>query len=133
MGRNNNRTQQPPSQSDALPEAETATATATETLVSHDEDPMLTFSEAAELIGKSAPTIHRWVNEGLLAAVRDPSGLRRIRKSELEQFYGATAMAKAAADKQARLNRMREERAQWNQEIDQMVRGYDPAKKSHDV
>lgn len=66
---------------------------AQETIVSHHEDPMLAFSEAGLLVGRTRETIRRWVNDGLLKAIRDPSGLRRIRKSELIRFYGATALA----------------------------------------
>ncbi len=70
-------------------------------MVSHQEDPLLTFTEAAELIGKSSSTIRSWVDQGLIAAHRDPSGLRRIRRSEFEKFYGATAIAAAAQKKQS--------------------------------
>lgn len=61
--------------------------------VSHSEDPMLTYTEAGELIGKSRTTLRRWVEEGLLRSFRDPNGLSRIRKSELTRFYSGTAMA----------------------------------------
>lgn len=54
---------------------------------------MLTYSEAGRLVGKSHTTMRRWVNEGLLRAQRDPSGLSRIRRSELERFYSGTALA----------------------------------------
>ncbi len=33
-------------------------------MVSHQEDPLLTFTEAAELIGKSSSTIRSWVDQG---------------------------------------------------------------------
>lgn len=61
--------------------------------VSHAEDPMLTYTEAGELIGKSRTTLRRWVEEGLLRSFRDPNGLSRIRRSELTRFYSGTAMA----------------------------------------
>lgn len=64
-------------------------------IVSHNDDPLLSFSECGLLIGRTHTTIRRWVNDGLLKPVRDPSGLSRIRKSELEKFYGGTALAVA--------------------------------------
>lgn len=64
-----------------------------ESFVSHEDDPMITFSEAGALIGRSHTTIRNWVRDGLLRAFRDPSGLRRIRRSELTRFYSGTALA----------------------------------------
>lgn len=74
-------------------EPEPAAPQEPEPIVSHEEDPMLTYSQSAELIGRSSRSIARWVNDGLLRAVRDPSGLHRIRRSELAKFYSGTALA----------------------------------------
>ena len=59
------------------------------------DDPMLTLSEAGAIVGKSRQTIRRWIADGLLRGVRDPSGLHRVRRSELLKFYGASALAAA--------------------------------------
>jgi len=68
----------------------------------HAEDPMLSLAEAGRLVGRSAGSIKNWIKDGLLRAVRDPSGLSRIRQSELEKFYGATALASVDQDKRER-------------------------------
>jgi excisionase family DNA binding protein len=73
--------------------AKTNGNTKTADFTPHAEDPMLTFSQAGELIGRSRTTIRRWVEDGLLRSFRDPSGLSRIRQSELERFYSGTALA----------------------------------------
>ena len=62
--------------------------------VENIDDPLLSMSEAGHIIGKSPQTISRWMDEGLLAFYRDPTGLRRVRKSELVRFYGATALVR---------------------------------------
>ncbi len=56
-------------------------------------DQLMSFREAGLLVNRSHTTIIRWVNEGFLRFERDPSGSRRIRRSELVRFYGATAMS----------------------------------------
>lgn len=62
--------------------------------VPHRDDPMLSMSESGRLIGKSHTTIRRWIQDGLLAAVRDARGIHRVRKSELIRFTGVTAFAR---------------------------------------
>ena len=57
------------------------------------DDPLMSCREAGMLVNRSHTTIIRWINEGLLRCERDPSGSRRIRRSELVRFYGATAMS----------------------------------------
>jgi excisionase family DNA binding protein len=79
----------------------TKTAKGTD-MVTHDEDPLLTMSEVARRIGRSPSTIQRWVRDGLLKPVRDPSGLSRIRQSTVDAFYSATALAEVAAEKEER-------------------------------
>lgn len=62
--------------------------------VPHRVDPLLSFSEAARLIGRSHTTIHRWVEDGLLEAIRPKGGVglrRKIRKSHLIEFSGVAA------------------------------------------
>lgn len=62
--------------------------------VAHRDDPMLSMSEAGRLIGRTHTTIRRWIDDGLIDAVRDVRGLRRVRKSELIRFTGVTAFAR---------------------------------------
>ena len=76
---------------------QTAVGNEPERLVPHSEDPLLSFSECGLLVGRTHTTIRRWVEDGLLRTIREPGGLRRIRKSELVRFYGATALADATA------------------------------------
>lgn len=58
----------------------------------HDEDPLLTLEEVARQIGKTGPTIGRWVNDGLLECIRLPSGLRAVRQSTVNAFLGGSAI-----------------------------------------
>jgi excisionase family DNA binding protein len=58
----------------------------------HEVDPLLNLSEVARQIGKSPQTIARWVQDGLLSAVRLPSGLMAVRKSQVNQFLGSSAL-----------------------------------------
>lgn len=58
----------------------------------HQEDPLLSISEVGRQLGKSPQTIARWVLDGLLAAIRMPSGLMGVRKSEVNKFLGSSAL-----------------------------------------
>lgn len=50
----------------------------------HDhDDPLITSHEAAELIGCSIKSMHRWEDEGLITPARTPGGHRRYRRSEV--------------------------------------------------
>lgn len=60
----------------------------------HKEDPMLTLSEVARQLGKHPSTIGRWVADGLLKAVPLPGGRLAIRKSQVNQFLGGSALQK---------------------------------------
>lgn len=55
---------------------------------SHQEDPIMTYTEAAKLLGKHRSTVARWASEGLVKAGRFPSGLPCIRKSEVDKMLG---------------------------------------------
>jgi hypothetical protein len=57
------------------------------------DDPVLTMSECARRASKSPQTIRRWIIDGLLKAVRHPSGIPGVRQSEFERFYGNSALA----------------------------------------
>jgi len=49
-------------------------------------DELLSSAEAAALLGVSASTVKRWVDEGELAAARTAGGHRRIRRATLERL-----------------------------------------------
>jgi len=57
------------------------------------DDPLLNLSEVAKLVNKTSMTVGRWCQDGLLKCVRLPSGLRAIRKSEVEKFIGNSALS----------------------------------------
>lgn len=101
----------------------------------HQEDPMLTLAEAGRRVGRSANSIKNWINDGLLRSVRDPSGLSRIRQSELEKFYGATALAEVAEEKRAReaknLEDFRERQAERAAEEEQREEQANGAQYNH--
>ena len=55
-------------------------------------DAPMNLSEVARVCGKSPQTIKRWILDGLLTAVRMPTGLYGVRRSELRKFLGASAL-----------------------------------------
>jgi excisionase family DNA binding protein len=57
-----------------------------------DDDRFLNLSEVARACSKSHTTIRRWIQDGLLTAVRMPSGLYAVRRSEVNKFLGASAL-----------------------------------------
>ena len=59
--------------------------------IPHRDDPFLSLREAGRLIGRTHTTIGRWIDDGLIEAVKDGRGCRRIRTSELIRFSGVTA------------------------------------------
>ena len=59
-----------------------------------EEDPFLSLSEVARRLGKHPETIRRWCIDGLLKAVRTPSGLLTVRRSVVNQFLGGSALEK---------------------------------------
>lgn len=66
----------------------------TATPPTHKEDPLLTLTEVARQLGVTPQTISRWVADGLLVAIRQPSGLWKVRKSEVNNFLGGSALSK---------------------------------------
>lgn len=52
---------------------------------------LISFTEAASRAGVNVSTIHRQVKKGVLAAVRDERGRRRIDVSELARVYPQSA------------------------------------------
>lgn len=57
--------------------------------VTHDEDPILTLTEAARQIGKHRTTIARWINDGIIKAGKHPSGVPGIRQSQVDQILSS--------------------------------------------
>ena len=51
-----------------------------------EEDDWITTSAAAKLMGISRATIARYTRQGLLPALRLPSGRLRVRRSEVEKL-----------------------------------------------
>lgn len=58
---------------------------------SHEDDPLMSLSEVGAYVGKSPQTIARWIQDGLLEAVR-VGPLFKIRRSVLARFMGGTAL-----------------------------------------
>ena len=65
----------------------------------HMEDPILSLSEAARMMGKSSGTVGRWIHDGLLECIRMPSGLRGVRRSEVNKFLGVVYFARIDGEK----------------------------------
>lgn len=59
----------------------------------HREDEILDVAQVAAMFGRSPPTIRRWIADGLLATVRMPSGLKKVRRSVVEKFLEGTTVA----------------------------------------
>ncbi|MBF0186977.1 MAG: response regulator [Magnetococcales bacterium] len=51
------------------------------------EKTYLTTSEVARLFGVAAPTIHDWIERGLLKAWKTPGGHRRISRQSVEELH----------------------------------------------
>jgi excisionase family DNA binding protein len=47
---------------------------------------LLTVKQAAEFLGVSRNTLYRYENRGFLVPLRTPTGHRRYRRSDLEDF-----------------------------------------------
>lgn len=62
------------------------------TATSENADEIITMAEAARALNKSPQTVARWIQDGLLNAVRMPTGIFHLRKSELNKFLGGTAL-----------------------------------------
>lgn len=62
------------------------------TAAGEQSDEIITMAEAARALGKSPQTVGRWIQDGLLNAVRMPTGIFHLRKSELNKFLDGTAL-----------------------------------------
>ncbi len=60
--------------------------TSIEKAVSLPEKEMLSVREVAKLFGVSEVTVRQWLYEGKLAAIKTPTGLWRIPRSEVEKY-----------------------------------------------
>lgn len=58
----------------------------------YEEDPILNPNEVARQLGKHRNTILNWINDGLLVAIKGPSGLWGVRKSQINKFLGGSAL-----------------------------------------
>jgi excisionase family DNA binding protein len=54
----------------------------------HNDDPLLTPSEVAEMFRVNPKTVTRWARAGKISAIRTLGGHRRFRASEIRQCLG---------------------------------------------
>ncbi|HHM13051.1 MAG TPA: helix-turn-helix domain-containing protein [Planctomycetaceae bacterium] len=57
-----------------------------------EQNDLMTLTDVAKQLGRSPQTIARWINDGLLSAIRLPSGLRVVRRSEVNKFLKGSAL-----------------------------------------
>ena len=57
-----------------------------------EEDELLSPSEVGRRLGKHPSTILRWIEDGLLQAIRLPSGLWVVRASQVNQILSGSAI-----------------------------------------
>lgn len=60
----------------------------------HEDDPILNMSEVARQLGKHPSTIKVWIQTGLLDAIRMPSNLYGVRKSQVNRVLAGSALAR---------------------------------------
>lgn len=53
----------------------------------HPATEWLTITEAALYLGASRQTMHKYISLGYVPAYSSPTGMRRVRKSELEAIF----------------------------------------------
>jgi hypothetical protein len=58
-------------------------------LVSHQDDPVISYAEAARHLGRHRSTIQRWAEDGLLVIYRHASGVPGVRMSQILQLLKA--------------------------------------------
>ena len=59
--------------------------------------PLLTISQAAEMIGVNPKTLRSWADKGLVPVTRLPSGHRRFSLEQVEQIKRGMVEGKLAA------------------------------------
>ena len=57
----------------------------------------ISFREAAQRLGVHENTVRRYADRGLIRAIRLPSGVRRLRRTDVEAMQPGEASANAAA------------------------------------
>lgn len=57
---------------------------------------LLTTGDVAKRFNVHAETIRRWANQGLIAAVRTPTGHLRFRPEDVESLVGSEQVASSA-------------------------------------
>lgn len=62
-----------------------------------NRDELLTLADVGRQIGKTRATISNWVRDGLLEAVRLPSGLPAVRRSEVNKLLANSALKSRVA------------------------------------
>lgn len=63
--------------------------------IPHRVDPLLSLREAGRLVGVSHTCIGKWIDSGILDAVRGAASInRRVRKSDLIRVSGVAAFAR---------------------------------------
>ena len=63
-------------------------------LETHDENKFLTYTDAADQIGKNRNTIARWVNDGLMEFHTYPTGQRAVRQNQINGILRASSIDK---------------------------------------
>lgn len=58
----------------------------------HEQDPLLSPSEVARALGKHPNTIYQWIRDGLLDAIRHPSGRVVVRRSVVNKLLTNSAL-----------------------------------------
>ncbi|MFR9807107.1 helix-turn-helix domain-containing protein [Pseudonocardia sp. RS010] len=57
----------------------------------HEDDDMLSLSEAARVLGVAANTLRNWADAEKVTAVRTPGGHRRFRYRDVRQLLAASS------------------------------------------
>lgn len=58
-----------------------------------NDDPVLTLDEAAAVVRVSPRTMHRYVKDGRISALRTPGGQLRFRRADVEALLTERASA----------------------------------------
>lgn len=58
----------------------------------HEEDPFMSPSEVAKALGKHQNTVYNWIRDGLLNAIRHPTGRIVVRRSEVNKLLSGSAL-----------------------------------------
>lgn len=67
------------------------------------EDPLLTATDVAEMFSVDPRTIRRWIDEGLIRSVPLPSGVKRVRMSEVQKYLSSDAVGQGDGEKKEKV------------------------------